>query len=132
MTAADKHLDTGLPTRLVAAVIGDGAIGTQLRTSRSTTSRGLGLQRRSSTALACWKPFTRNYFEAGADAVETDTFGCNLSTSALTSRRQDRDLSQKGTAIAHRVTNELGDLTASATCCGDGPELPTWATPNAR
>lgn len=51
----------------------------------------------------------RNYFEAGADAVETNTFGCNLSNLGdYDIADRIRDLSQKGTAIARRVADELG------------------------
>ncbi|BBX59219.1 bifunctional homocysteine S-methyltransferase/5,10-methylenetetrahydrofolate reductase protein [Mycobacterium shottsii] len=41
----------------------------------------------------------RNYFESGADAVETNTFGCNLSNLGDYDIADEiRDLSEKGTA----------------------------------
>ena len=50
----------------------------------------------------------RNYFEAGADAVETNTFGCNMSNLGdYDIADRVRDLSQRGTAIARRVADEL-------------------------
>src|SRR5690242_17103556 len=50
----------------------------------------------------------RAYFEAGADAVETNTFGCNLSNLGdYDIADRIRDLSHRGTAIARRVADEL-------------------------
>src|SRR5262245_45106501 len=50
----------------------------------------------------------RNYFEAGADAVETNTFGCNLSNLAdYDIADKIRELSEKATSIARRVADEL-------------------------
>ncbi len=51
----------------------------------------------------------RAYFEAGADAVETNTFGCNLPNLAdYDIAHRIRDLSERGTRIAREVADEMG------------------------
>ncbi|GEE02831.1 methionine synthase [Gordonia spumicola] len=51
----------------------------------------------------------RAYFEAGADAVETNTFGCNLSNLGdYDIADRIRELAYKGTSIARGVADEMG------------------------
>ena len=51
----------------------------------------------------------RAYFEAGADAVETNTFGCNLPNLAdYDIADRIRELSEKGTRLAREVADEMG------------------------
>lgn len=51
----------------------------------------------------------RAYFEAGADAVETNTFGCNLPNLAdYDISDRIRELSYKGTVLAREVADEMG------------------------
>lgn len=51
----------------------------------------------------------RAYFEAGADLVETNTFGCNLPNLAdYDIADRCRELAYKGTAVAREVADEMG------------------------
>ncbi len=51
----------------------------------------------------------RAYFEAGADAVSTNTFGCNLPNLAdYDIADRIRDLSERGTRLAREVADEMG------------------------
>lgn len=73
----------------------------------------------------------RAYFEAGADAVETNTFGCNLPNLAdYDISDRIRDLSERGTRLAREVADEMGpsaDGTARYVLgsMGPGTKLPT-------
>ena len=71
----------------------------------------------------------RAYFEAGADAVETNTFGCNLpNLGDYDIADRIRELSEKGTAIARRVADEMGTAEAKRYLFGSmgpGTKLPT-------
>ena len=73
----------------------------------------------------------RAYFEAGADAVETNTFGCNLSNLGdYDIADRIRELAYKGTGIARGVADEMGP-TADGTdrfvlgSIGPGTKLPS-------
>lgn len=63
-------------------VIGDGAMGTMLQAADLTLDDFLGLEGcneiLNDTRPDVLKDIHRAYFAAGADAVETNTFGCNL------------------------------------------------------
>lgn len=51
----------------------------------------------------------RAYFEAGADVVSTNTFGCNLPNLAdYDIADRIRDLSERGTRLAREVADEMG------------------------
>lgn len=51
----------------------------------------------------------RAYFEAGADAVSTNTFGCNLPNLAdYDIADRIRDLSERGARLAREVADEMG------------------------
>jgi 5-methyltetrahydrofolate--homocysteine methyltransferase len=71
----------------------------------------------------------RNYFEAGADAVETNTFGCNLSNLGdYDIADKIRELAHSGTAIAKRVADELSTADRKRYVLGSmgpGTKLPT-------
>lgn len=71
----------------------------------------------------------RAYFAAGADAVETNTFGCNLSNLGdYDIADRIRELSEKGTAIARRVADEFaadGTPRFVLGSIGPGTKLPT-------
>ncbi|AGL27586.1 5-methyltetrahydrofolate--homocystein methyltransferase [Mycobacterium tuberculosis CAS/NITR204] len=135
MTAADKHLyDTDLLDVLSQRVmVGDGAMGTQLQAADLTLDDFRGLEGcneiLNETRPDVLETIHRNYFEAGADAVETNTFGCNLSNLGdYDIADRIRDLSQKGTAIARRVADELGSPDRKRYVLGSmgpGTKLPT-------
>lgn len=135
MTAADKHLyDTDLLDVLSQRVmVGDGAMGTQLQAADLTLDDFRGLEGcneiLNETRPDVLETIHRNYFEAGADAVETNTFGCNLSNLGdYDIADRIRDLSQKGTAIARRVADELGSPDRKRyvlRSMGPGTKLPT-------
>ncbi len=85
MTAADdRAFDTDLLDTLSTRVmVGDGAMGTQLQAADLTLDDFNNLEGcneiLNDTRPDVIETIHRNYFEAGADAVETNTFGCNLS-----------------------------------------------------
>jgi 5-methyltetrahydrofolate--homocysteine methyltransferase len=71
----------------------------------------------------------RAYYEAGADAVETNTFGCNLSNLGdYDIADRIRDLSETATAIARRVADEVSTPDRKRYVLGSmgpGTKLPT-------
>ncbi len=94
-------------------VIGDGAMGTMLQAADLTLDDFLGLEGcneiLNDTRPDVLKHIHRAYFEAGADAVETNTFGCNLPNLAdYDIADRIRELSEKGTRIAREVADEMG------------------------
>ena len=94
-------------------LIGDGAMGTMLQAADLTLDDFNGLEG-CNEILNDTRPdvlagIHRAYFEAGADAVETNTFGCNLSNLGdYDIADRIRELSYKGTAIARGVADEMG------------------------
>jgi 5-methyltetrahydrofolate--homocysteine methyltransferase len=114
MTAPKDHAyDTDiLETLSQRVMVGDGAMGTQLQEADLTLDDFRGLEGcneiLNETRPDVLETIHRNYFEAGADAVETNTFGCNMSNLGdYDIADRVRDLSQRGTAIARRVADEL-------------------------
>jgi 5-methyltetrahydrofolate--homocysteine methyltransferase len=114
VTAANEHrYDTDiLDTLAQRVVVGDGAMGTQLQAADLTLDDFRGLEGcneiLNETRPDVLETIHRAYFEAGADAVETNTFGCNLSNLGdYDIADKIRDLSAKGTAVARRVADEL-------------------------
>jgi 5-methyltetrahydrofolate--homocysteine methyltransferase len=109
--------DTGYDTDLLETlsqrvVVGDGAMGTQLQAADLTLDDFRGLEGcneiLNETRPDVLETIHRAYFEAGADAVETNTFGCNMSNLGdYDIADKIRDLSHNGTAIARRVADEL-------------------------
>ncbi|RVW03310.1 methionine synthase [Rhodococcus spongiicola] len=94
-------------------VIGDGAMGTMLQAADLTLDDFLGLEGcneiLNETRPDVLRDIHRAYFEAGADAVETNTFGCNLPNLAdYDIAHRIRDLSERGTRLAREVADEMG------------------------
>lgn len=95
-------------------LIGDGAMGTQLQAVDLDLERDfLGLEGcneiLNETRPDVLRAIHRAYFEAGADIVETNTFGCNLPNLAdydIADRIED--LAYRGAAIAREVADEMG------------------------
>src|ERR1700737_5584360 len=112
---------------------GDGAMGTQLQAADLTLDDFNNLEGcneiLNDTRPDVIETIHRNYFEAGADAVETNTFGCNLSNLGdYDIGDRIRDLSQRGTAIARRVADEMstpGRRGYVRGSMGPGTKLPT-------
>ncbi|AYF77512.1 methionine synthase [Nocardia yunnanensis] len=116
-------------------VIGDGAMGTMLQAADLTLDDFRGLEGcneiLNETRPDVLRHIHRAYFEAGADAVETNTFGCNLPNLAdYDIADRIRDLSERGTRLAREVADEMGK-SADGTpryvlgSMGPGTKLPT-------
>jgi 5-methyltetrahydrofolate--homocysteine methyltransferase len=135
MTAPNDHAyDTDLlETLSQRVVVGDGAMGTQLQAADLTLDDFRGLEGcneiLNETRPDVLETIHRNYFEAGADAVETNTFGCNMSNLGdYDIADKIRDLSHKGTAIARRVADDLSTPDRKRYVLGSlgpGTKLPT-------
>ncbi|MDO3648486.1 methionine synthase [Nocardia mangyaensis] len=133
-------LPTGFDTTLLdtlrrRVVIGDGAMGTMLQAADLTLDDFRGLEGcneiLNDTRPDVLAEIHRAYFAAGADAVETNTFGCNLPNLAdYDIADRIRDLSERGTRIAREVADEMGP-SADGTpryvlgSMGPGTKLPT-------
>ncbi|MHC3002109.1 methionine synthase [Gordonia sp. GN26] len=94
-------------------LIGDGAMGTMLQAADLTLDDFNQLEGcneiLNDTRPDVLEGIHRAYFEAGADAVETNTFGCNLSNLGdYDIADRIRELAFKGTAIARGVADEMG------------------------
>jgi 5-methyltetrahydrofolate--homocysteine methyltransferase len=134
MTSGDHAYDTDLLTTLSKrVVIGDGAMGTQLQAADLTLDDFRGLEGcneiLNETRPDVLETIHRAYFEAGADAVETNTFGCNLSNLGdYDIADRTRELAYRGTAIARGVADELGTPERRRYVLGSmgpGTKLPT-------
>ncbi len=94
-------------------VIGDGAMGTMLQAADLSLDDFRGLEG-CNEILNESRPdvirgIHRAYFEAGADVVSTNTFGCNLPNLAdYDIADRIRDLSERGTRLAREVADEMG------------------------
>ncbi|MFJ4654967.1 methionine synthase [Nocardia sp. NPDC088792] len=126
---------TLLDTLSKRVVIGDGAMGTMLQAADLTLDDFRGLEGcneiLNETRPDVLRHIHRAYFEAGADAVETNTFGCNLPNLAdYDIADRIRDLSERGTRLAREVADEMGP-SADGTpryvlgSMGPGTKLPT-------
>ncbi|MFJ9367892.1 methionine synthase [Nocardia sp. NPDC101769] len=126
---------TLLDTLRQRVVIGDGAMGTMLQAADLTLDDFRGLEGcneiLNDTRPDVLRHIHRAYFEAGADAVETNTFGCNLPNLAdYDIADRIRDLSDRGTRLAREVADEMGP-SADGTpryvlgSMGPGTKLPT-------
>lgn len=134
--SAPAEFDTTLlDTLRRRVVIGDGAMGTMLQAADLTLDDFLGLEGcneiLNDTRPDVLRSIHRAYFEAGADAVETNTFGCNLPNLAdYDIADRIRDLSERGTRLAREVADEMGP-SADGTpryvlgSMGPGTKLPT-------
>ncbi|WP_345495592.1 methionine synthase [Nocardia callitridis] len=126
---------TLLDTLSRRVVVGDGAMGTMLQAAQLSLDDFRGLEGcneiLNDTRPDVLRTIHRAYFEAGADAVETNTFGCNLPNLAdYDIADRIRDLSERGTALAREVADEMGpssDGTARFVLgsMGPGTKLPT-------
>ena len=127
-------------TELLAAMnkrvlIGDGAMGTMLQAADLTLDDFLGLEGcneiLNDTRPDVLREIHRAYFEAGADAVETNTFGCNLSNLGdYDIADRIRELAFKGTKLAREVADEVGPSADGIPrfvlgSIGPGTKLPT-------
>ncbi|APT84760.1 methionine synthase [Corynebacterium aquilae] len=115
LPAAATHTPHPLIEALQRRVlIGDGAMGTQLQSFDLDVDEDfLGLEGCNEilnhTRPDVLREIHRAYFEAGADLVETNTFGCNLPNLAdydIADRCEE--LAYKGVAIAREVADEMG------------------------
>ncbi|QGU02020.1 Methionine synthase [Corynebacterium kalinowskii] len=126
MKTSTTFLDA-LSTRIL---IGDGAMGTQLQGfDMSIDQDFLGLEG-CNEILNATRPdvvgsIHRSYFEAGADFVETNTFGCNLPNLAdygIADRCEE--LAQAGARIARNIADEFdGKFVVGS--LGPGTKLPS-------
>jgi 5-methyltetrahydrofolate--homocysteine methyltransferase len=135
VSAADERdYDTDLLTTLSErVVVGDGAMGTMLQAADLTLEDFRGLEG-CNEILNDTRPdvieyIHRAYFEAGADAVETNTFGCNLSNLGdYDIADRTRELSEKATTIARRVADDISTPDRRRYVLGSmgpGTKLPT-------
>ncbi|GAA1480240.1 methionine synthase [Gordonia sinesedis] len=109
-TGYDTTFLTSMSRRVL---IGDGAMGTMLQAADLTLDDFAGLEGcneiLNDTRPDVLADIHRAYFEAGADAVETNTFGCNLSNLGdYDIADRIRELAYKGTSIARGVADEMG------------------------
>ncbi|MBB5917101.1 5-methyltetrahydrofolate--homocysteine methyltransferase [Nocardia transvalensis] len=126
---------TLLDTLSRRVVVGDGAMGTMLQAANLSLDDFRGLEGcneiLNETRPDVLREIHRAYFAAGADAVETNTFGCNLPNLAdYDIADRIRDLSERGTRLAREVADEMGpsaDGTARYVLgsMGPGTKLPT-------
>jgi 5-methyltetrahydrofolate--homocysteine methyltransferase len=133
-TVNDLSYDSDLLTTLSErVVIGDGAMGTMLQAAELTLDDFAGLEGcneiLNDTRPDVVEHIHRAYFQAGADAVETNTFGCNLSNLGdYDIADRIRELSEKATVIARRVADEMGTPQRRRYVLGSmgpGTKLPT-------
>ncbi|WP_405137061.1 methionine synthase [Nocardia sp. NBC_01388] len=126
---------TLLDTLSRRVVIGDGAMGTMLQAADLTLDDFRGLEGcneiLNETRPDVLKSIHRAYYEAGADAVETNTFGCNLPNLAdYDIADRIRDLSERGTRLAREVADDMGPTEDGTPryvlgSMGPGTKLPT-------
>ncbi|WP_063065316.1 methionine synthase [Nocardia violaceofusca] len=126
---------TLLDTLARRVVIGDGAMGTMLQAADLTLDDFRGLEGcneiLNETRPDVLRGIHRAYYEAGADAVETNTFGCNLPNLAdYDIADRIRDLSERGTRLAREVADEMGPSGEGTPryvlgSMGPGTKLPT-------
>lgn len=108
-------------------------MGTMLQAAELTLDDFLGLEGcneiLNDTRPDVLEEIHRAYFAAGADAVETNTFGCNLSNLGdYDIADRIRELSEKGVAIARKVADEFaadGRPRFVLGSIGPGTKLPT-------
>ncbi|MBM7369522.1 methionine synthase [Gordonia hydrophobica] len=112
-TAHDRYDSTFLQAMSRRVLIGDGAMGTMIQAADLTLDDFRGLEG-CNEILNDSRPdvladIHRQYLDAGADAIETNTFGCNLSNLGdYDIADRIRELAFKGTSIARGVADEFG------------------------
>ncbi|WP_024796351.1 methionine synthase [Tomitella biformata] len=107
---ADSVFSRALTQRVI---IGDGAMGTMLQAEDLTLDDFLQLEGcneiLNETRPDVLKAIHGAFLDVGVDAIETNTFGCNLSNLAdYDIQDRIRDLAQRGTAIARAAVDEAG------------------------
>lgn len=116
-------------------VIGDGAMGTMLQAADLTLDDFQGLEGCNEILNVTRPDVLRDihlaYLEAGADAIETNTFGCNLPNLAdYDIADRIRELARAGTELARGAANEIGPSADGMPrfvlgSIGPGTKLPT-------
>ncbi|AEF40412.1 Methionine synthase [Hoyosella subflava DQS3-9A1] len=116
-------------------VIGDGAMGTMLQAAHLTLDDFRELEGcneiLNDTRPDVLREIHLAYLEAGADAIETNTFGCNLPNLAdYDIADRIRELAEKGTRIAREAADETGPSADGMPrfilgSVGPGTKLPT-------
>ncbi len=116
-------------------LIGDGAMGTMLQAAELTLDDFRGLEGcneiLNETRPDVLRHIHLSYLEAGADAIETNTFGCNLPNLAdYDIEDRIRDLAEQGTRLAREACDEyspgadgIGRFVLGS--IGPGTKLPT-------
>ncbi len=116
-------------------LIGDGAMGTMLQAAELTLDDFRGLEGcneiLNETRPDVLRHIHHSYLEAGADAIETNTFGCNLPNLAdYDIEDRIRDLAERGTRLAREACDEyspgpdgIGRFVLGS--IGPGTKLPT-------
>jgi 5-methyltetrahydrofolate--homocysteine methyltransferase len=133
--ASDHSSDRGFDTTLLETlsqrvVIADGAMGTMLQAHDLTLDDFAGLEG-CNEILNATRPdvvrgIHRAYYEAGADAVETNTFGANLPNLAdYGIADRIRELSERGARLAREAADEVGGERFVLGSIGPGTKLPT-------
>jgi len=111
-------------------VVADGAMGTMLQAADLVLDDFAGLDG-CNEILNDTRPdvvarIHRAYFAAGAEAVETNTFGANLPNLAeYDIAHRIRELAEKGASIARGVADETGGSRWVLGSVGPGTRLPT-------
>jgi 5-methyltetrahydrofolate--homocysteine methyltransferase len=111
-------------------VVADGAMGTALQ-SQDLSLADFNELEGCNEILNVTRPdvvraIHRGYFEAGADAVETNTFGCNFANLAeYDITDQVFDLARRGAELAREVADEYGEGKFVLGSVGPGTKLPT-------
>ncbi|TWF81559.1 methionine synthase (B12-dependent) [Pseudonocardia hierapolitana] len=124
---------TFLDTLAERVVLADGAMGTMLQAADLVLDDFDGLEGcneiLNDTRPDVVRHIHRAYLEAGADAVETNTFGANLPNLAeYDIAHRIRELAEKGAALAREVADELSTPDRPRFVLGSvgpGTKLPT-------
>jgi 5-methyltetrahydrofolate--homocysteine methyltransferase len=124
---------TFLDTLAERVVLADGAMGTMLQAADLVLDDFDGLEGcneiLNDTRPDVVRHIHRAYFEAGADAVETNTFGTNLPNLAEYGiADRIRELAEKGAALAREVADEMATPDRPRFVLGSvgpGTKLPT-------
>ncbi|MHA6618327.1 methionine synthase [Pseudonocardia sp. DLS-67] len=124
---------TFLATLSERVVLADGAMGTMLQAADLVLDDFAGLEGcneiLNDTRPDVVRHIHRAYLEAGADAVETNTFGANLPNLAeYDIADRIRELAEKGAALAREVADELSTPDRPRFVLGSvgpGTKLPT-------
>ncbi|WP_181779549.1 methionine synthase [Pseudonocardia pini] len=132
--ASDHSFDTTLlDTLSERVVVADGAMGTMLQDVDLTIDDFAGLEGcneiLNATRPDVVRDIHRAYYEAGADAVETNTFGANLPNLAdYDIADRIRELAERGAALAREVADEMSTADRPRYVLGSigpGTKLPT-------